>query len=106
MGHYVRLHTQYGYHEGVIQQVTGNQVFLMSPRRYIPTQFVSEKVSEDDEKRLDLALVFGGYGGYGGRARGYGRYPGYGGYGGYGYGWGRWAVSFLAIYALWGLFFW
>lgn len=69
----------------------------MSPRKYIPVQFASESIDSDAEQRLDLALAWGGYG------RGYGGYgAGYGG-GGWGYGWGRWAVSFLVIYALWGL---
>ena len=99
-GQYVGFRSPYGYHEGVIQGVRGNQAIVLSPRRYIPAQLASESLDMDEEERLDLALAWGyrgGYGGYGGRG-GYGAYGG-----GWGYGWGRWAVSWLVIYALFGL---
>lgn len=104
IGKYVRFQTPYGYHEGVIERVNGNQVTILSPRHYIPTQLASESLnlSSLNPLDLDLALVWGGFG-RGGLGRGYAgsNQGGYGGYGGYG--WGRWAVSFLIIYALWGL---
>ena len=94
VGQYVRFQTPYGYHEGVIERIRGNQAIVLSPRKFIPVQFVSEPLDTDEEKRLDLALAWGG--GYGGRG-------GYGGYGAWGYGWGRWAVSWLIIFVLFGL---
>lgn len=97
VGQYIRFRSPHGYHEGLVERVSGNRAVILSPRKFIPTQFASESLDGDAETRLDLALAYGGYGGYGGR-RGYGY-----GYGGYGYGWGRWAVSFLTIYVLWGL---
>ncbi|QSO46054.1 hypothetical protein [Alicyclobacillus mengziensis] len=100
VGQYVQFQTQYGYHQGVIERVSGNRAVILSPRKYIPAQLISEPLDDDEEKRLNLTLAWGGYGG--GYRGGYG--GGYGGYGGYG--WGRWAVSFLVIYALWGLLFW
>lgn len=93
VGQYVRFRTPYGYHEGVIERVTQQNAIVLSPQRFIPTQLASESLTSDEETRLDLALAYGGYGGYGGR----------GGYGGWGYGWGRWAVSWLVIYVLFGL---
>lgn len=80
-------------------------MIVRSPRRYIPAQLADSTLGEDEVKGLDLALAWGGYGagGYGARGYGAGGY-GAGGYNGWGgYGWGRWAVSFLIIYALWGL---
>lgn len=100
IGQYVRFRSPYGYHEGVIERVSGNQAIVLSPRRYIPVHLASTDLRTSDEQKLDVALAWGGYGG--GYGRGYGGgYPGYG-YG-YGYAWGRWAVSFLAIYLLFGL---
>jgi len=101
VGKWVHFQTAYGYHRGIIERVTANQAIVISPRHYIPTQLASESI--DDEQKLDLALVWGGFGGAAARP-GYGRYGG--GYGGYGFGWARWAVSFLVIYALWGLLVW
>lgn len=99
VGRYVRFRSPYGVHEGVIERTSSSQAIILSPRQYIPVQFASQALDATDEERLDLALAWGGFGG------GYGARGGYGGgYGGYGaYGWGRWAVSFLVIYALWGL---
>jgi len=106
VGQYVRFRSPYGYHEGIIERVSGNRAVVLSPRRYIPVQLATETLDANDEKRLHVALAWGGYGGgYGGRGGyggGYGGPGGYG-YGGWGYGWGRWAVSFLIIYLLWGL---
>lgn len=96
IGQYVRFHTPYGYHEGIVEQISGDRAIILSPRHYIPVQFATETMDAGSQRNLDLALAWGAYGG----ARG--GYPGaYGG--GIGYGWGRWAVSFLIIYALWGL---
>ncbi|MCL6443451.1 MAG: hypothetical protein K6T83_08350 [Alicyclobacillus sp.] len=93
IGQYVQFHTPWGYHQGYLERMSGNTVHVLSPRRYIPTHLASADLSDDETKRLDLALAgWGGYGGYGGY-----------GYGGWGYGWGRWAVSFLVIFALLGL---
>lgn len=104
IGQYVRFRTPHGLHEGVIEKISGNEAIVLSPRQFIPVQLASESVDDDEVRRLDIALAWGGYGGGAGGARG----PyGYGGYGGYGaYGWGRWAVSFLIIYVLWGLLLW
>jgi hypothetical protein len=104
VGQYVQFRTRYGYHQGVLESVSGNQAVILSPRKYIPVQLIAEPLNEDAEKRLDVALAWGGYGGGYGPGPG----PGYGGYGGYawGGGWARWAVSFLVIYALWGLLLW
>lgn len=99
VGKYVRFQTPYGYHEGVIERISGEKAVILSPRKYIPVQFASKTLDTDAEQRLDIALAWGGFGGGGGYGGGYG--AGYGGWGGYG--WGRWAVSFLIIYVLWGL---
>ncbi|QQE81016.1 hypothetical protein [Alicyclobacillus sp. SO9] len=92
VGQYVSFRSPHGYHEGVIERISGNRAVVLSPQRYIPMGLATD-VSLDDgeERRLDAVLTWGGYGGYGGRG------------GAYGYGWGRWAVSFLVIYALLGL---
>jgi hypothetical protein len=111
VGKYIRFRTPFGYHEGIIERIQGDQAVILSPRRYIPAQFATEYLDRDEVKRLELTQAFGGYtgGAYGNPGRGYGGYPGGGygagrGYGGWGgYAWGRWAVSFLIIYLLWGL---
>ncbi len=99
VGKYIRFRTPFGYHEGIIERIQGDQAVILSPRRYIPAQFATEYLDRDQVKRLELTQAFGGYGGYTGGRYGTGR--GYGGWGGYA--WGRWAVSFLIIYLLWGL---
>lgn len=122
VGEWVRFRTKYGYHVGIVERVTKDSAIVMSPRQHIPTHLASADVNADEMQRLDLALAWwgGGFGrggggypgaGYGGGAPGAGAYGGgFGGRGGYGgwggYGWGRWAVSFLIIYALWGLWLW
>lgn len=121
VGQWVQFRTKYGNHVGLVERITKDSVIVLSPRQHIPTQLASADLSLDEHERLDLALAWwggfgrGGYpGGYGGGApgvggygRGYSGYAGRGGYGGWGgYGWGRWAVSFLIIYALWGLWLW
>lgn len=89
VGQYVGFRSPHGYHQGVIERVSGNNAVVLSPRRYIPMGLATDTALDDDaERRLDLALAWGRYGR---------------GYGAYGYGWGRWAVSFLVIYALFGL---
>lgn len=111
IGQFVHFRTQYGYHQGIIEKVTNNQAIIVSPKQYVPAQLVSSTLDSNDMEKLDMALAFWvgpGMGGYPGAAarRGYAGAPGgYGmGYGMGGYGWARWAVSFLAIYVLFGLF--
>lgn len=102
VGKWVHFRTKYGYHVGLVERITKDSAIVLSPRQQIPTHLVSADVSADEVERLDLALAWWGGGGFGGR----GGYGARGGYGGWGYGWGRWAVSFLIIYALWGLWLW
>jgi hypothetical protein len=118
VGQWVQFRTKYGYHIGLVERVTGDSAIVLSPRQQIPTHLASADVDSDDMQKLDLALAWwGGFGragypgaGYRAGAPGAGAYGGgYGGrgFGGFGgYGWGRWAVSFLIIYALWGLLLW
>ncbi|MCY0900912.1 MAG: hypothetical protein OWU32_01835 [Firmicutes bacterium] len=116
VGQWVQFRTPYGHHIGLVERISGNEAIVVSPRQYVPAQF-ARTVNQSDEDKLDVALAFWGGGGYpragfgGGPRVGYGagavgRPGGYGGYGGYGFGWQRWAVSFLIIYALWGLLLW
>ncbi|GMA66295.1 hypothetical protein NZD89_28905 (plasmid) [Alicyclobacillus fastidiosus] len=109
IGKFVQFKTPYGYHQGVIEQIKGEKAIILSPSRYVPAQLASTELLDDDVKKLDVALAWwrGGLGraGYPGVAAG--GYPrGAYGYGGWGYGWARWAVSFLIIYALFGLWIW
>lgn len=111
VGQWVRFRTPYGVHQGMIERVTPSKAIVVSPQQYAPAELISDKVDASDMEKLDIALAWGPVGrgavgypgaGYGARAgAGYG-----GGYGGYGYGWARWAVSFLVIYALFGLWAW
>ncbi|WP_029422873.1 hypothetical protein [Alicyclobacillus macrosporangiidus] len=100
VGQWVRFHTRYGQHVGLVERVTPDALIVVSPARCVPKHVPSMAVGTDEQK-LDLALAW--WGGYG---------PGVGGaYGPYGgWGWGgplaRWAVAFLSIYALWGLLLW
>ncbi|GLG00234.1 hypothetical protein Alches_02730 [Alicyclobacillus hesperidum subsp. aegles] len=100
IGKMVGFRTKYGYHVGFVERVTQDSAIILSPRKYIPTEFASANVSDDELQRLDLALAQWG----GAPGAGYGGFGG--GYGGWGWGWGRWAVSFLIIYVLWGLAGW
>lgn len=103
LGKHVQFYTPWGYHQGILERMNRNSVTVLSPRKYIPTHLASAQISEDEAKKLDVSLAaWGGYGA-GNAVGGYGGYGGRGGYGGWGYGWGRWAVSFLVIYALFGL---
>ncbi|KPV45762.1 hypothetical protein AN477_02000 [Alicyclobacillus ferrooxydans] len=112
VGQWVSFRTKYGYHVGLVERVTKDSAIVLSPRQHIPTHLASADIRADDVERLDLALAWGGFGrggypgsGFGGGAPGAGAYGGgFGGRGGYG--WGRWAVSFLIIYVLWGLWLW
>ncbi|WP_234969709.1 hypothetical protein [Alicyclobacillus vulcanalis] len=78
---------------------------IWSPRSQAVPAFI---LTDGAAPRVDAELAYGGFGpgplgtpGYG--AAPYGApVPGYG----YGGGWVRWAVPFLIIYALFGLFFW
>ncbi|WP_026960943.1 hypothetical protein [Alicyclobacillus herbarius] len=98
VGQWVQFQTPYGVHRGIVERVTPRHAIVLSPRRYIPAQFATETLPAEDVKRIDAVLA-AGYGPYGPYAGGYGRgYPGAF--------WGRWAVSFLIIYALFGLGFW
>lgn len=100
VGQWVRFRTPYGWHRGVIERVTDSHLIVLSPRREVPLQFASAAtpVTAAEQRRLDVAL-----------AQWYGP-PGLGwgmpGVGGWGWAWSRWAVSFLIIYALWGLLWW
>ncbi|MCL6517282.1 hypothetical protein [Alicyclobacillus sp.] len=100
VGKWVGFRTKYGYHVGLIERVTPNAAIVLSPRQYIPKHVTTLAVSASDVEKLDLALAWGGFGGAPG--------AGYGGWGGWGWGWGwgRWAVAFLIIYVLWGLWWW
>jgi hypothetical protein len=103
IGKWVQFRTPYGVHRGVIERVTATKAIIKSPKQYIPVDLALD--DDDDDRRLDVALAWGGYGRGGYPGAGYGR--GYGRGYGYGYGmWGRWAVSFLIIYLLFGLWFW
>ncbi len=103
VGQWVHFRTKYGYHVGLVERVTNDSAVVLSPKQYIPAQFASANLSADEEQRLDLALAWWGGMGRGGYP-GYGGAPGAGAYGGgWGWGWRRWAVSFLIIYVLWGL---
>jgi hypothetical protein len=95
VGKWVRFQTPYGHHVGIVERVTPDAMMVLSPRQYVPRQVASQAVSDVD--RPDLALAWWGMPG--------GAY-GAPGYGGLGFGWARWAVSFLIIYALWGLLWW
>ncbi len=100
IGQLVHFRTQYGYHQGIIERITNDQAIIMSPKQYVPAQLVSSMLDADEVAKLDLALAFFGRPGVGGYpSRGYAAPGGYG----MGFGWARWAVSFLAIYLLWGL---
>lgn len=111
VGQWIQFRTPYGQHIGRIEHVTSDAAIVVSPSHYVP-RHLAKPVSADDESKLDMALAFwagGGYprAGYGGAAgSGYGAGPGRANGYGWGYGWQRWAVSFLIIYALWGLWFW
>ncbi|MCI0184544.1 hypothetical protein [Sulfoacidibacillus ferrooxidans] len=107
VGQWIQFRTLYGHHIGRIEHVTANAAIVVSPSQYVP-QHLAKPVTADDESKLDMVLAFwpgGGYPrvGYGGATgSGYGIRSGQVN----GYGWQRWAVSFLIIYALWGLWFW
>lgn len=107
VGQWIRFRTPYGVHKGVVERVTADSAIILSPRQYVPVQLASSDIGEDELQKLDIGLatygrgfVTAGYPGYGGG------HAGPRGYGGWGYGWRRWAVSFLIIYALWGLLLW
>lgn len=117
LGKMVQFRTPYGHHIGMIEQVTANQVIVLTPKRFAPSH-LSRPVNLSDEDKLDVALAFWGGGypragfgpgagagyryGYGGPGRPVGNMGGRAGYG-WGGNWQRWAVSFLVIYVLWGL---
>lgn len=107
VGRWIQFRTPYGQHVGMVERVTADQAIVLSPRHLVP-QHLASPVSQSDEDKLDLALAFwgGGYPSAGAGPRtgyGYGAGRGIGGYAG---GWQRWAVSFLIIYALFGLWAW
>lgn len=107
VGQWVRFRTPYGAHQGMIERLTPSKAIIVSPRQYAPAQLISDSVDVSDMEKLDVALAWGrmGRGAVGYPGVGYGGAGRYGGYG-YGYGWARWAVSFLVIYALFGLWAW
>ncbi|MCL6592727.1 MAG: hypothetical protein K6T31_02005 [Alicyclobacillus sp.] len=94
VGQWVRFRTPYGEHMGLLERVTPRAAIVLSPRQYVPAQWAQAPSLPDGEAaRLDAVLAWGA--------------PGAFGYGaGWGWGWQRWAVSFLIIYALWGLLWW
>ncbi|GMA56058.1 hypothetical protein GCM10025858_05610 [Alicyclobacillus sacchari] len=71
VGKMVGFRTKYGYHVGFVERVTHDSAVILSPRKYIPTEFASANVSDDELQRLDLALAQwggapgAGYGGWG-----------------------------------------
>lgn len=95
VGKTVRFRTPYGVHKGIVERVTDNEVILLSPKTQIP-KALSHTVLDSRVGAGDIALA---YGGAPGGAWG-------GGYAPWGFWWSRWAVSFLIIFALWGLWFW
>ncbi|MBX6352966.1 MAG: hypothetical protein IRZ10_06480 [Thermoflavifilum sp.] len=99
VGQWVRFRTPYGEHTGYVERITPTAMIVLSPRREIPVQLARDSLEVQPAKDLTLAW-WGGAGGWG--APGYGYGYGFGPYGG----WARWAVSFLIIYALWGLLWW
>ncbi|WP_206830332.1 hypothetical protein [Alicyclobacillus fructus] len=106
VGRWVTFRTPYGQHQGLIERVTddGRVVVLSPPSHAVPSLILTD----GDAKGVDPVLAYGGFGPRPMGAPGYGMPP-YGVPGpGYGYGgaWVRWAVPFLIIYALFGLFFW
>lgn len=105
MGQWVRFQTQWGMHQGMIEDMNDRAVLVRVPRRYAPAGYVNDAVPENPEDRkLDVALA--AWGGYGG---GYGGGPGYGygggrwgrpGYGGWYGGWWWWWLAFAWIFWL------
>jgi hypothetical protein len=110
IGQPVRFRTPYGLHHGVIERVTRDKAIIVSPIRYVPPQFQICSLSEDaigaETQSLDVELAWGGpvaRGAYPGAGRGAAPMQGIAPYG---YGYARWAVSFLIIFALFGLWAW
>jgi hypothetical protein len=110
MGRWVQFQTPWGSHRGIVSDMTNRAVLMRVPRGFAPAGLATaEKVlTDDDEKRLDLALTQwgygGGYGGYGYGRRGYGAGWGYPGYGGWYGGWWWWWLAFASIF--WLAFLW
>ncbi|AEJ42738.1 hypothetical protein [Alicyclobacillus acidocaldarius] len=106
VGRWVTFRTPYGQHHGLIERVTEDgRVIVLSPRSQAVPSLV---LTDGDAAGVDPVLAYGGFGPGPMGGPGYGAPP-YGVPGpGYGYGgaWVRWAVPFLIIYALFGLFFW
>lgn len=112
VGRWVRIRTPYGWHRGIIEDITDTHAVIVSPDKYVPVQLASQKLTKDDLRKIDATFAFGSFGGPssvglpGASAPGYGAYgPGYGGWG-FGWNWSRWAVAFLVIYLLFGLWAW
>ncbi len=118
IGKWVRFRTPYGYHQGIVERVTEDSVVVVAPKQWIPVQLATE-VQMSDLQKLDISTAnlsgfgrpYGGYAGvpYAGMGPGYGfqgTSPRYGGFGPFGF--ARWSVAFLIIFALFGLwgFFW
>lgn len=108
IGQPVRFRTPYGFHQGVIERVTRDKAIIVSPIRCVPPQFQICSLSAEDMnpkiQSLDLELAWGGpaaRGAYPGAARGAAPIQGIAPYG-----YARWAVSFLIIFALFGLWAW
>lgn len=112
-GSWVQFRTPWGYHRGIVENVTNQGVLMRVPRQYAPTGLVGGSISDSmpASERLDLALAGLGYGPYGRPgpyAAGRPGYPGYGysrGYGGWwAGGWWLWWLAFASIF--WLAFLW
>jgi hypothetical protein len=104
VGRWVRFRTPFGWHRGIIEDITDTHAVIVSPDKYVPAQLASQKLTKDDLRKIDATFAFGSFGGPAGvGVPGYGMsVPGYGGFWG-GASWSRWAVAFLIIYLLFGL---
>lgn len=104
VGKMVRVHTQQGIHEGVVERVTKKGLYMRRANggNHLASGPVDQRIfpAEQLDNTLDTELVYGRPYGYGAP---YGRY----GYGyGYGYNPAAFFVPFLSILALSSLLFW
>ncbi|MCL6631319.1 MAG: hypothetical protein K6T63_01690 [Alicyclobacillus herbarius] len=101
LGGWVEFRTPWGYHRGIVEQVTPNAVLMRVPRRYAPAGIatvsnldVSHRASPSE--KLDIALAQWAYG----RPYAYGARWGYPGWGAWWAGWWWWWLAFAWIWAL------
>ncbi|WP_026975158.1 hypothetical protein [Alicyclobacillus contaminans] len=105
VGRWVQFRTQYGCHLGYVERVSEDSMIVVTPQRYMPAALLSAATADGQTSRMDVSLTWG-IPRSGPRRAGVGPWGPNGGVPGYGFGpapWYRWAVSFLIIYALWGL---